>query len=190
MKKNVFLTLAIASIFMLAFALPVLAAVPPPPANQNLGIDDTVFGEFTEADCRLCHEDAGIVDPGSIPDRHHMLWGTPIPPGSVVPDPDSNGDGIPDTHYACLNCHIEDTSGGIIVMQVWRDCTLCHTSTPHHKTSWAQNGDCVHCHGTLVDNPIGCKELQCAVASSSAGATRGVPLGISCTTAGCTSSCA
>jgi len=182
MKKNV-LSLTFIFALILAFALPVLASVPPPPANQTIGVDDTVFGEFTEADCRLCHEDPDIVGPTSIPDRHHLLYGSAIPSGSIVPDPDADNDGIPDTTYGCLNCHLEDIVGGVIVMQVWRDCTLCHTSSPHHQTAAAQSGDCVHCHGTLVDNPTGCKELYCAVASSSAGSTRGVPL-VPCTIEG------
>jgi len=179
MRRNFFSTMLVVTV-MLIFAMPILAAVPPPPANQMIGVDDTVFGNFAEADCRLCHEDPNIVDPGSVPDRHHLLYGSAIPSGSIVPDTDSDNDGNPDTNYACLNCHLEDTTGGIIVMQVWRDCLLCHDSSPHHQTAAAQSGDCVHCHGTLVDNPVGCKELMCAVASSSAGATRGVPL-VACT---------
>ena len=179
------LTIAFASI--LAWALPALAAVPAPPANQNIGIPDTVFDSLKEADCRLCHEDPSIVGPTSIPDRHHLLYGTtipdPFPSYVVLKDPDANDDGVADTTFTCLNCHVEDTSTGVIVMTVFRDCLECHTGSPHHVTTWAQNYDCVHCHGTLVDNPVGCKEMQCAVASSSAGATRGVPLGISCTPA-------
>jgi hypothetical protein len=191
MKKNI-ISFTIVLGFILAFALPVLANVPAPPVNQTIGIPDTTFDNLTEADCRLCHEnpDQFPVKPVTIPNRHHLLYGKPIPPNSVVPDPDADNDGNPDTNYGCLNCHIEDTSGGVIVLQVFRDCLVCHVTvsgapTVHHATTFAQNGDCVHCHGTLVDNPVGCKELYCAVASSSAGSTRGVPI-VPCSTPGTT----
>jgi len=65
-------TLAI--LLLLAGAAVSLAAVPPPPVNQNLGITDTSFNDLTEADCRVCHD-------SGVPDRHHLLYGTPIPEG-------------------------------------------------------------------------------------------------------------
>jgi len=49
------------------------AAVPPPPANQIIGINDGVFNDLTEADCRACHDETV--------DRHHLLY------NSVIPDP-------------------------------------------------------------------------------------------------------
>jgi hypothetical protein len=121
------------------------ADIPAPPVNQTIGIDDVSVGELAEADCRVCHD-------SGIPDRHHNLYGQPIPPGSLVPFPDADGDGIPDTNYGCLNCHEEDNSGGIIDFLVERDCTVCHTTSPHHTTPLAQSGDCVACHGDIVDN--------------------------------------
>ena len=42
-----------------------LAIVPPPPANQDLGIYDTLCAEFTEDDCRACHS-------SGVQDTHHM----------------------------------------------------------------------------------------------------------------------
>ena len=86
---------------------------------------------------------------------------------TVAPDKDADQNGVNDTVYQCLNCHIEDTSGGIIELQVWRDCLLCHVQVPgeasiHHLTATAQGtdsplgnpfiGDCTPCHGTLVDD--------------------------------------
>ena len=54
------------------------ADVPAPPVNQKIGMLDVLFDELTETECRSCH-DTGV------PDRHHLLYGTTIPPGSFVP---------------------------------------------------------------------------------------------------------
>jgi hypothetical protein len=112
--------------------------VPAPPVNQTIGMADSLFGELTEADCRACHA-SGVTD------RHHLLYSQPIPAGSLVPHPDADGNGIPDSTYGCLNCH--DASFAPI-----RDCTVCHTSNAHHTTPAAINHDCVSCHGDVVDN--------------------------------------
>ncbi len=126
--------------------LTALSFLPPPPVRQELGFYDAAFSDLEEADCRICH-DLGV------PDRHHMLYGQPIPSGSLVPIPDANGDGIPDTHYGCLNCHAEDDSSGVIVFDVERDCTVCHTGdSPHHGTPDALARHCTVCHGDLVDD--------------------------------------
>ncbi|MHB8864920.1 MAG: hypothetical protein ACYC6N_21135 [Pirellulaceae bacterium] len=114
------------------------ADVPAPPVNQMIGMPDTLFGELTEADCRACHD-------SSIQDRHHLLYGRPTPPGSLAPNPDADGNGIPDTTYACLSCH--DASFTPV-----RDCIVCHTSNAHHRTPAAIGNDCVSCHGDVVDN--------------------------------------
>ncbi len=116
------------------------ADVPAPPVNQTIGMLDVLMGDLTEADCRVCHV-------SGVPDRHHLLQDTPIPPGSLVPYPDANGDGIPDTTYKCLNCHANDPPFAPV-----RDCTACHTSSAHHQTPAAISGDCVSCHGDIVDN--------------------------------------
>jgi len=141
--KKLYLIAATAGIALL-FAGTGFADVPPPPVNQTLGFYDTVFGNLQEADCRVCH--------GVVADRHHVLYGQPIPPGSIVPNPDADGDGVPDTHYGCLNCHDQAVINGVITFLVERDCLVCHTSTPHHDTADAVAGDCVSCHGDLVDN--------------------------------------
>ncbi len=114
------------------------ADVPAPPVNQTIGMIDRMFGVLTEADCRACH-DLGV------PDRHHLLHGQPIPPGSFVPHPDADGNGTPDSSYGCLSCH-----DATFVAE--RDCTVCHTSNAHHRTTAATSGDCVSCHGDIVDN--------------------------------------
>jgi hypothetical protein len=86
---------------------------------------------------------------------------------TVAPDKDSDRNSVDDTVYQCLNCHLVDTTGGIIQLLVWRDCLLCHVQIPgeasvHHLTATAQGtnspigapniGDCTPCHGTLVDD--------------------------------------
>ena len=118
------------------------ADVPAPPANQSVGMLDVAFGSLTEADCRICHA-------SGVPDRHHLLYGRPIPSGSLVPYPDVDGDGTPDTVYACLNCHAQGPDGSFVVE---RDCICCHTASAHHTTPAATSGDCQACHGDLVDN--------------------------------------
>jgi hypothetical protein len=116
------------------------ADVPAPPVNQDIGMDDVLIGGLTEADCRVCHA-------SGLPDRHHLLYGQPILPGSLVPYPDADGDGNDDTIYGCLNCHDENFT-------VVRDCAVCHGAgvSPHHTVQTAQDGDCQACHGDLVDN--------------------------------------
>ena len=118
------------------------------PVRQDLGLYDTVYGELEESDCRVCHDFTTETNVN----RHHLLYGSVIPATSVVPNPDADGDSIPDTNYGCLNCHDQDTSGGVITFLVPRDCTACHTSKPHHVLPAALAGDCVSCHGDLVDN--------------------------------------
>ncbi len=114
--------------------------VPAPPVNQSIGMLDTELIEnVEEADCRICHS-------SGVPDRHHLLWGQPIFPGSLVPYPDSDGDGNDDTFYGCLNCHDSDFTA------VVRDCVVCHTESPHHTTPTADGGHCTACHGDLVDD--------------------------------------
>jgi hypothetical protein len=123
----------------LLFAYAALADVPAPPVNQSIGVRDVLYANLTEPDCRACHS-------SGVPNRHHLLYGQPIPPGSHVPYPDTDGNGIPDTTYNCLSCH-----GPTFV--VVKNCVVCHTgSSPHHTTPEAQSGNCKFCHGSVVDN--------------------------------------
>jgi hypothetical protein len=116
------------------------ADVPAPPANQSIGMLDAEVGSVSEADCRVCHS-------SGVPDRHHLLYDQPIPPGSIVPYPDSDGDGTPDVIYDCLNCHDPNFT-------TERDCVSCHGGrSPHHTTASAVDLQCTACHGDLVDNP-------------------------------------
>jgi hypothetical protein len=80
---------------MLLFPNALLADVPAPPVNQSLGFDDTIFNNLVEAECRVCHDDLVITGPTSNVDRHHLLYGTPLPLGECSVNRNaclSNGD--------------------------------------------------------------------------------------------------
>lgn len=47
----------------------------------------------------------------------------------------------------CLQCHTQGGQGGFVVQ---RDCTVCHTTSPHHQSTHAVNRHCTECHGDLV----------------------------------------
>lgn len=114
------------------------AEVPAPPVNQTIGMLDVLTGAMTESDCRNCHD-------GGNSDRHHLLYGQPIPPGAPVPYPDGDRNGRPDTTYNCINCHGK-------YFTVVTNCITCHTSSAHHTTPAAKSGDCASCHGDIVDS--------------------------------------
>jgi hypothetical protein len=114
------------------------AAVPSPPVNQTLGMPDVPPGNLTAAACAGCHG-------GGVSDRHHLLYGKPIPPGTQVPYPDTDGNGVRDTAYGCLTCH-----GPSFTLVA--NCVVCHTAGAHHATARAVSGDCKGCHGSVVDS--------------------------------------
>lgn len=132
------------------------AAVPPPPVNQFLGVPDSTFANLVEADCRFCHNQTppiAAVDPTYLPDRHHNLLGQSVPPSSAAPYATAG------QTYQCLSCHSlgPDPATGRFVFQMFRDCALCHRQlqgrpTVHHATTEAQAGQCVICHGHLVND--------------------------------------
>ncbi len=159
MKKKLFFPLIVALSFKLVISIPVWADVPAPPANQIIGVNDGVFNDLAEADCRLCHEnpDQFPVEDETIPNRHHLLVGSIIPTNTDAPF------GIPGSPYECLSCHTVDTSSGSVEFLVERNCRECHIQanifelTVHHRTDEAmgnlpQGPDCKVCHGSLVDN--------------------------------------
>ena len=144
-------------LLFLMIATSTWASIPAPPANQILGIPDSIFDELVEVDCRGCHNQSppsGIpVDPTYLPDRHHGLVGVTIPSGSQAPFGDPNGDGL----YECMSCHTMVWTGISWELDPnYRDCLVCHSSTiegtVHHLTATAQGGDCVACHGGYIDN--------------------------------------
>lgn len=138
-------SLAATTILALLLTSTVWADIPAPPVNQVLGFRDVFMSDQTEATCRACHD-------SGVPDRHHMLYGTPT--GTFVPYPDTNGDGTKDATFNCLSCH--GTTFTVV-----RDCTVCHqevqtprgpSGTVHHSGLTASSGDCKACHGDIVDN--------------------------------------
>ncbi len=117
------LTIASACLAIVGIAI---AAIPPPPANQDLGIYDTVCGEFAEEDCRACHS-------SGVPDAHHLL--------------------VQNEGYKCTDCHpVQTDSDGGTGVEVIRDCVVCHKSSPHHGAPEAVARHCSHCHGSYVDD--------------------------------------
>jgi hypothetical protein len=163
MKQKNIISALLASCVFLLLGGSCWANVPAPPVNQQIGIGDAIFNNLSDDDCRQCHDTGGTANS----DRHHLLYGEPIPGGSVVPYPDSDNDGTPDSTYGCLNCHREEVVGGVITITVETNCVACHVQIPgeasiHHLTGTAQGtnsplgdpavGDCTPCHGTLVDD--------------------------------------
>jgi hypothetical protein len=79
-----------------------------------------------------------------------------------------------DGTYSCLSCHDETNIDGVIGFTVTRDCNACHiqtpgTPTPHHldeSVTGAKAGQCVKCHGTVVDDPPGCMDTRCDATGS------------------------
>ncbi len=67
--------------FTLAFPFVCRADVPAPPANQTVGTDDGIFNNIVEADCRACHDDPDVSGATPNVDRHHLLYGQPLPEG-------------------------------------------------------------------------------------------------------------
>jgi hypothetical protein len=104
-----------------------------------------------------------------------QFCGQPICFGaSAVQDEDANSDGVDDTNYSCLSCHIEDSSTGVIDFIVLRECTDCHVQglnqpTVHHANELgdAKNAVCTSCHGDLVDDALGCAETAQNACSAS-----------------------
>ena len=121
MKTTITIMMVLSLILMTA--LPLRADIPAPPANQFIGINDGVFIDLVEDDCRLCHEnpDQYPVDDETIPNRHHLLTGTEIP------DPSDAPFGTPGELYSCLSCHETVNNGGIFEFIAERDCLVCHT---------------------------------------------------------------
>ena len=104
MKITVNILMVLSLILMIS--LPLRADIPAPPVNQIIGINDGVFIDLDEEDCRLCHEnpDQYPVEDETIPNRHHLLTGTEIP------DPTDAPYGTPGELFSCLTCHeVENT---------------------------------------------------------------------------------
>ena len=106
------------------------ANVPAPPAEQAIGLWDRSFNNMNASDCRGCHDD-------NVSDLHHQLINT--------------------KGLFCTTCHKMDCSSGTCLFVPFRDCFLCHSqiagqASVHHLGQAARDGDCVSCHGKLVQN--------------------------------------
>jgi hypothetical protein len=157
LKKALFILIVLSCMFLFTFKL--LANVPAPPANQQLGMPDSTDSYLEASDCRLCHEnpDQFPLEDETISNRHHLLYGTVIPQHTDAPY------GISGELYECLSCHAVQSNGGVLTFLIERDCIMCHTyDNPselnvHHQTDLAlgnlpQGPDCKVCHGSLVNN--------------------------------------
>jgi len=71
------------------------AVIPPPPANQNIGLYDTVFTGFSTEECKECHTPP-------LADRHHLLIESE---GKKCLDCHSLTNGIFDPFRECSDCH-------------------------------------------------------------------------------------
>lgn len=81
MKTRSRASIIIATFVLLLVSGSSWANVPAPPVNQQIGVDDGIFNNLAEADCRVCHDDPSIVSGPSNLDRHHLLYNQPIPRG-------------------------------------------------------------------------------------------------------------
>ena len=143
MKRMKMLSISLSAGLVLGAALVSWAVVPPPPVNQQLFIKDTKFPNITKADCLVCH-----VSDTELVKKHHALINTTTPPVSCY----NTTSGAPTLATGCHRL-ISDGSGGF-VLEDFRTCSNCHTSTPHHTTAAAAAQDCKFCHGKAIDNPL------------------------------------
>ena len=75
-KKAVPVIVAVAC-SILFFGSVVKAENPAPPANQLMGLPDSIFNNLVEAECRACHDYFAT----SNVDRHHLLYGDTLKQG-------------------------------------------------------------------------------------------------------------
>jgi hypothetical protein len=140
MKRALFSAI-VALVFTLAFAMPALANIPPPPVNQVIGIPDTTFNNLIEADCRFCHEDPNIGDDENIPNRHHLLVGTAVPSGTCA----QTGDPC-ERNTDCPGFDPTVPGGA-------ENACSVHTDRPYPSGDTTGNYDCFSCH-QLVWDPV------------------------------------
>jgi hypothetical protein len=137
MQRKV-LSLIVALVSSITFVAVSFADIPPPPVNQIIGIPDTSFNNLAEAECRFCHEDPNIVDGAHIPNRHHLLLGTPVPSGTCA----VSGN----TCERNDDCPLFDAVAG----EIDDFCTV-HTDRPFPDGDTAGNYDCFSCHNLIWD---------------------------------------
>ncbi len=121
-KGLIYSTITLMILLLVSLAI---AAIPPPPVDQNMGIYDRVFTGFTTDECKECHT-------GNLVSRHHTLY--------VIGE------------YGCMDCHGIIGEDNEYNLSAFRECSDCHLSSPHHATDDAQDLNCSACHGSLVDD--------------------------------------
>ena len=127
-SQSILATAAVCLAFLPAGTAP--AEVPAPPVNQTIGMLDVLTGSMNQSDCRNCHD-------GGNSDRHHLLYGQPIPPGAPVPYPDADRNGQPDTTYNCINCH------GKYFTVVTNCIVVPHVECPSHDAGGKERRLCL-----------------------------------------------
>lgn len=112
---------------------------------HSSGSNHHASAQALAGNCAACHgnlqvagENCSICHTAPIPQIHH---GAPL---AAV-----GGN--------CGACHQSVSDPGI--------CANCHTSTPHHDTTWSKTGDCTHCHAVpawAADRPAqaACRECH------------------------------
>jgi hypothetical protein len=122
-----------------------------PPSRDQEWTDLFGVGALHGNHWRMVGFDCGACHPSGNSGRHHLRYDQPIPPGSVVPFPDTDGDGFPDASYSCLSCHGDEFT-------VFRDCLACHNVggpsvsngavvSMSESESAAFPMSCIGCHG-------------------------------------------
>ncbi len=116
----------ISSVTIITAAIMGNALVPPPPANQFMGIIDTAFTDFTENMCRDCHT-------SGVSESHHLM-----------------------ADKSCSICHLMNGSQMTIVKNCKQCHSTkfngISVRIPHHETKNAQDRHCSFCHGNIVDD--------------------------------------
>jgi hypothetical protein len=136
-------------------------AVPPPPVNQNLGIEDTMFNNLLEADCRVCHSASpppGIpTDTTYLPDRHHLNVGTAVPTGACQETPNACQTDADCGDFCDLDptiaCTVDADCGVNGPCVIGENYCVGESERPYPSGDTGGNYDCFSCHN-LVWDPV------------------------------------
>ena len=115
MKRKITLLRLTIIIAVLASVGIAMAVIPPPPADQTIGIYDTVYDGFDTPGCRGCHD-------SGVPDTHHML----VEEG-IKECLDCHTLFPVEAPRDCLECHVASPHHVTDAAEA-RDCSYCHGS--------------------------------------------------------------